>query len=180
MQHHRAFLHRLAHVLDERQDFVLDLDQRRGFLGHVRILGRHGGHGMAVVEHGVLGDAVVGDVLHADAAALAGRNHGLVQRRKIGAGDDRLDARQGHRLADVDALDAGVRMRTAHDLAVQHVRQVHVVAKLGLAGDLVDAVAAYRGRTQHTPLTGFVFGFHVHYAASIALLAFRTARTSLS
>ncbi len=147
----------------------------------MRIVGRYRRHHMAVVEDLVLGDAVIGDVLHIDLAAFAGGNHLGIQLGHVLAGDHGMHARIRQCLADVYRQDARMRMGAAQHLGMQHAGQENVVAKLGPSGQLVDAILARWPRAQHAIL-GFRYSAFrsIHHAASISLLAFCTARTILS
>ncbi len=107
-----------------------------------RSAGRRGsycGHRVAVVEHLVPGHDVLGQIGHV-AAAFARRS----RRGRASGKSAPVRRRHTHRAwlsaADVDALDAGVGMGAAQDLAVDHPGQVEVSAVLRAAGDLVDPV----------------------------------------
>src|SRR6516225_1573503 len=65
---------------------------------------------------------------------------------KIRARDDSEDARQLERLIAIDRLNAGMGMRTAQNLSVQHSREGIVGAVLGAACDLVHPVMPDRTR----------------------------------
>ena len=119
----------LLRILDaeqRRQRLVLHLDQRGSF-GCRRL-----------IERGNGGDFVadVVDDLVAEQRLLDAH----VELRGIGMGDHRLDARQGQRSRGVDAQDPRARMRTAHDLRVQHAGQHHVVGEQRAAAELVRAI----------------------------------------
>ena len=112
---------------DDRQRRVVDLHRLGAVDGRRARLGEHGGNFLVLEEH------------------LADREHHLlvepVERRQppepggleILAGDHGLDAGHLHRLADVDVLDLGVRVRAAHQRQVEHARKREVVDVVALA-----------------------------------------------
>lgn len=83
-----------------------------------------------------------------------------------------LDAGIGERLADIDALDAGMRDGGALDLAVQHAGQLDIAGILGLAGHFLDDVVALDALADDLEFPLFDRGRHVHdLAASISRAA---------
>ncbi len=119
---------RLLRRGDRLQGFVVDHDQGRGVFGDVLRLSDHAGNFLT---------------LEAD---LVGRQHGLRIARQGGhprelvlreqlTGDDRDHTGDRHRCAAVDALDASVCQRAAHDDHMEHARQHHVVDVVPLAVD---------------------------------------------
>ena len=93
-----------------------------------------------------------------------------LQRREVGGGQHGDHAGDGLRLRGVDALDAGVGVGGADEVAVQHVRQrqvVHVVAAaLGEAHVLHALAAAAHAFQLRGPFGGRGSGHVVHSAAS--------------
>ena len=131
VDHRRAGPHRLLGVEDGRQDLVLDRDLAAPFLGGGLGLGHHGGHPLPdeaddVVEHvGVVG---------IDAEVLVDGG-GVELARHVLPGEDRMHARHLERGALVDRDDAGVGVRRAEHLQVQHPLHRGVEGVAGLAGD---------------------------------------------
>ena len=127
----RAGSHRLLGVEDGRQHLVLDLDLAAPFLGGGLGLGHHGGHPLPdeahhVVEHvGVVG-------IDAEVVVDGG---GVELPRHVLPGEDRMHARHGERGVLVDRDDAGVGVRRAEHLQVQHPLHRGVEGVAGLAGD---------------------------------------------
>ena len=100
----------------------------RGLVGRCR----DGGHGVAVIEHFIAGEQVVVET-------LAPPTH-LLPIREVGGGNHGKNA--GHRFGRtrVDALDSGVRVRTAYHLAEEHAGQGVVGAEVGTTGDFLQPV----------------------------------------
>ena len=123
--------HRLEHL-------VVDTHQLRGGARRRQRGGRHCCHSMAVIERLGARQQVVGHVLQVHRAFAHPELD--VDERDVLSGDDGLDAwhRQGSRR--IDAPDASVCVRAAHDDAVEHARQREVGAIIRAAGHLVDAV----------------------------------------
>jgi len=62
----------------------------------------------------------------------------------LSGGDDREHARHLQRLLAIDRFDPRMRMRRAHEVAMQHARQLQVVDIVALAlgeADVLDALA---------------------------------------
>ncbi len=123
-------------VRDERQLPVVDLDLGGRAAGGLRVVGGHEGHRLAVVAYPAVGEN--GGVLDLQAVVLH-------LGRQVVVRQDRVDARQGQRLGDVDGDDLGVGDGAAQGLAPQHVLVPHVRGVGELAGDLEGAVRAERG-----------------------------------
>src|SRR6202035_6108390 len=84
-------------------------------------------------------------------------------------GDHRDTARHGGCLGGVDLLDAGVRMRRTHEVAIQHAGQLEVVDVVALAldeADVLDALASAAHALQLLGALGRGGGHVVHSAAS--------------
>ena len=116
MKDGRAVGHGLLDGKDWRQDLVVHIYEREGFLGFVRADGCYRGDGVALVEGLVGGQHVAPEVSDGDALAtdlvLPAGGH-------VGVSHDREDARSGLRLARVDRLYACVGMRASQHLGVQ-------------------------------------------------------------
>ena len=109
-------------------DFELDAPQR--FLRGRIVDGGHGGDRLAAIAHPVARQRMLGarDRQHAE---------GLVA---IGAGDDRLHARQLRRLGNVDVENFGVRIGAAEDAPGEHARRDKIGGVFGASGNLFRAV----------------------------------------
>jgi hypothetical protein len=96
---------------DDRQVFVLDLDQLQRRLGDFLRLGGHGGDFVALAADAadLQREVILGD---ADRALVG----------NVGGGDHHMHAGQGLRRRGVDRLDQGVDAAGAQDLAVQLAR----------------------------------------------------------
>ncbi len=143
VQYRRIVRHRRLDIHDMRQYLVLNLDQVERLFGDRRRDRRDRGDRVSFVERLSLGHAVARQVpqimRHRPDGALAWRDV-----REVGACRHRLDAGQRHRLVGVDRDDAGMGVGAALDLAPQHAGHFHVGAKVGPAGNLVDAVGTDR------------------------------------
>ena len=126
-QQRRVVRHRLVHVDDVRQHFVVHLDQRRRLIGDRGAGGRDRGHRVALVQRLLARHDVARDVpeVHRDALG-ADVVEFLV--RQVLRGDHRLHAGQLLGRRGVDRADARMRVRRAEDPAVQHAGQLVVAA----------------------------------------------------
>ena len=176
IQQRRVLAHRVLDVEDGLEDLVLDLDLLDRCEGLVRAYRGNGGDRVAAVErlracHHV--QAHVGgrgrSLAHVD--HLVG-NHGEVL-----VGHDPENARHRLRLAGVDGDDAGVRVGTAEDGAVNEVGKVDVGTVERLARDLLNPVGA-DGPGANDLVVGLLRGGHAE--TSPISDALRTARTILS
>ena len=165
----------VAHGFDgienDGEGLVLNLDQIKGFLGHVGVEGGDGGHGVALVERLLLGEAVLGEeagVPHRFAVV----DHHVLHDGYIGGCDDSLHVGKGLGLARIDGNDAGVAVGTAQDFAVQGAGQVDVGAVLGASRYLVDAVVADGAASDHLVaglgLAAFLNRSHAHVSLGVA------------
>ena len=121
---------RVVDAEHRRQGLVLHLDEIERRLGLRDRLGRHGGNRVAVVEHLVASEYVLGQV--------------VLGAGEIGAGNRGQHAVGGAGLRQVHALDAGMGVGAAQHLAVQHVGEVQVCAERRPSSYLFDAVGAHR------------------------------------
>ena len=162
------------------------LEQQRGALAQ-RLFDRHD-RGQRLVLHFDQAEGAVGGFLvdrhdsrdHvADIAHLVDRDDRLVADRDavvrvrqpfcVGAGYNRGDASQRFGAPGVNRADAGMRVRAAQHLRVQHAGQADIEGVASRTGDLLGAVerndrrAEPRGATVHQP--------------ALALAAARTAST---
>ena len=136
-EHRRVRRHRLERIDDDRQRLVFDFDQIDGVGRDIAVLGDDEGDFLVLEQHLVVGEHhlhVAGERRHVgevDGLQRFGREHGE-------------DA--GHRggLGRVDLLDAGVGVRRAGEVAVEHAGQLQVVDVVALAldeADVLDALA---------------------------------------
>jgi len=121
------------HAEDGGQLLVLDLDEARGFLGRVLRLGRHRGHGLAVVLRLTHGDDRAVGELGPEARDRLG---------EVRRGHDQADA--GHLLggARIYGDDPGMRAVKRDELDLEHVLEPDVGHVLLAAGDPADAADA--------------------------------------
>ena len=128
MDHRRRRIERGFGVGDGGQRLVVDVDQRAGVFGFGARARDHGAHRFALPAGALDGDGV----LRRRFDALEMREHADPRRDhlgKLGAGDDRDHARRFLRRRGVDAFDARMRVRRAHEGDVRHARQ-HDVADI--------------------------------------------------
>ena len=114
----RVRIHRLVHIDDVRQHFVIDVDQRSGFLGDTLVNRGDGGDGVALIERLLACHDVARDVPEILRDPLRTLILEFVV-REIGGGHHCLDARQRLRLRGIDRADAGMCVRRTDDLAVE-------------------------------------------------------------
>ena len=117
-----AWLHGLRSREHGRQFFVLYLDERQGFLSNVGAGGRHCRDGVPFIEHLVRRQNVVAHKAHVVDHPFGEVDEPTGRLRQVSRGDHRIDAREFHRMPGVDRFDAGMHMRAAQDLAIQHSR----------------------------------------------------------
>ena len=136
-QHRCVGVHGLERVDQDRQRFVFDLDHGNAVVGRVAV-GRDHERDLLVLEQHL---AVRKHHLHiAGECRHPGEIHGL---QRLGR-DDGEHARHFQRGLGVDRLDARMRVRRAHEIAVQHAGQLQVVDIVALAlreADVLDALA---------------------------------------
>ncbi len=111
-----------------RQLLVVDLDQLERVLGDIAALGGDDRDRLADVAHAVERHAALLD------RRIGETGQGPGDLGDVGAGHDQGHARQRLCPADIDRLDARVRVRAAQCCRVQHVRQHDVVDVAALAG----------------------------------------------
>ena len=131
---------RLEGVHDRRQRIVLDLDELDGVGGDVALGGDDRRDLLRLVD----------DAIHRQHHLLVahqGRHPGEAGGVEVLAGDDGEDAGQRERLAGVDLRDLRVGVGAAHDVHVDHARQLDIVYVAALAAQearvflALDAVA---------------------------------------
>jgi hypothetical protein len=165
----RALVHGLHHVGDHRQLVVVDFDGLDGVGGVLAAVGHHHGDDLAHVVDAVLGHRpVVGDagvggrlVGHDAVGDRPGARHG--RRPLVGqvlTGEHRLDPRQLLGRRGVDAGDAGVGDRAAHEGQPQHARQGDVVDVAALAGEQRGVLLAEEAAAH--PALGLRLGYLRH------------------
>ena len=145
----RAGLQRLLDVEDGGKLLVVDLDLGdRGARRRLR-LGDHGEHRLALKAH--LVDRQHRLVIGLD---LDQPEDGVDVRRDVGMAENAHDARHLQRRGSIDVPDAGVMMRAAHHLQVQHAARVAVGVELGRAGDVAGDVGALLARPDRLQVVG--------------------------
>ena len=125
----RTRQHRLALVENRRQDLVGDVDQSAGLLGDVDALGRDDCDPVADVAHLVVEAHLV--VRVRVRPTLAAR--GVLDPRGVAVVEDGVDAGQCPGPGVVDGDDAGVGVRAAQHLGVEHAAQFDVVGERRVA-----------------------------------------------
>ena len=148
-QDRRIRQQRLLRVDDRRQLLVVHLHQRDAVGGGVAVGGQHHGHVLHLEVHLLVGQ-------HCLHVAAHGGHPVQLDRLQVVGGEHRHHARAGQRLALVDALDARVRVRAAHDGAEQHAGHLDVVDVGALAADEAGVLLAQQ-RGAHA--LQFVFAF---------------------
>ena len=162
-QHRGVGVHRLERIDHHRQRFIFDHDLVDAVIGGIAVGGDHEGDFLILEQHLAVGQHhlhVAGQCRH------PGEVDGL---QRLG-GDHRQHARHLQRLFRVDRFDAGMGVRRADEVAVQHARQLDVVDIIALAlreAGVLDALAlaahAFEGSGALFPRGSHV----VHSAASL-------------
>ena len=181
-------LHRVPDLEDRVEHFVLDVDQLEGLGGDMRVGGRHGGDGVAVVVNLAAREHVGALEFKRKTGRFAAAGELVARVGEGGAGNDCANTVQGLGAAGVDADDAGMGVRAAQDLAMQLAGQVDVGTVARFAGDLFEAVVANRpGSNDLVFLVVMLDGLadsgvysHGYASARMRSAASRTARTILS
>ena len=140
-------------VEDARQRLVFHLDQVERLLGDLLADGSHAGHRVADVAHPVAAEDVPVVQVQPDQAGV------------ILAGDHRFDARQGARLADIDALDQRMRVGAALDAGIQQPgAELQVVGKQGRAEHFLARIDARHAVADRVRVFSSVIVFISHGA----------------
>ena len=139
-------LHRFVDVDHVRQDLVIDLDKRGGFLSDRFADRRDCGDRVALVESLLARHDVARDVPEILGDPLRTLILEFMVREVLG-GHDCLDAGQSLRLRGVDRADAGMRVRRADDLAVERAGRREIRAVHRAPGHLRHAVRTDRPRS---------------------------------
>ena len=134
-------VHRPAGVGDGGQHLVVDLDPLGRPAGGLRVVGGDERDRLALVADELRGQHRLVGVLQAE---------GVVPGDVVG-GEHRPDARHGQRVGDVDAADAGVRVRAAQRDAPAHLVVPQVAGVGELAGDLERPVRPQRADSVADP-----------------------------
>ena len=127
------------------QGFVFHVDKLGGVLGNGNGFGDHGNHRVALVDGLVRGQGVVGDLLRRACAYLDER---VAHFHDFIAGKGAGHAGQGLRPGDVDADDAGVGIRRAHQGHVQQAGGAVVINEEPLALDQAVILPARGSRVR--------------------------------
>jgi hypothetical protein len=133
----RAGLQCFLHVEHRGQRLIVDAQLCDGLGGLALAVGDNGHHRLALVAHLVDRERRLVVLAEIDQA-----EQGIEVTRHVGAADDAADSGVTLGLDGVDAAYAGVRMRAAQDLQMQHALQF-VVVEIGRgAGDMTEHVLA--------------------------------------
>ena len=144
----------VVHVAHSGQRVVVDLDRLGAVLGQRPGVGQHDGHRVAHQPHGVARqcrERREPQVGRSDRRQIGGHDGEVV------GGDDGVHARHLHGGRDVDAGDAGMGERAAHEGGVQQARPLEVVDVATPPGedagvlDPLDADAGEAGDHQPSP-----------------------------
>ena len=110
------------------QGFVLHLNGVDAVGSGVPVGGQHRGHLLTVELDGIHGQHHLG-------VAHQGGHPGQVVLFQVLSGDNRQNARESQGFLGVDALDPGVGHWTAHDVQVEHPRELEVIDIVAFAPD---------------------------------------------
>ncbi len=148
--------HRLAHIQDRRQHFVVHLDQCQGFLGDMDGARRDGCHGVSEEQDFIARQRLPALIEHVGRCFTDILNLAF-HFWKVVRGDHGFDPGQGLSLAGIDRKDAGMGVRAAQHGAIQHARQAQVGAVQCPPGDLFGAILADRAGADHLESAGRFF-----------------------
>ena len=160
----RAVGHRLEGVVDRVELLVLDLDQLDRVGRDVAVVGDDEDDLLVLEQHLAVGQ-------HRLDVAGQGRHPVQLERLQLLGGQHGAHARQRRRLAGVDALDPGMAIGAADEVAEQHAGQLDVVDIAAAALDEADILLALAGAADAAQ-RGFAlflgqWGRGVHSAASL-------------
>jgi hypothetical protein len=127
-------LHRLAAILDRRQDLIVDRDGRHGVLGRIARVGDHHRDCFAHIADLIAGEAVLG--AH-DADGRIGHQvrdaAGAHRFRQVLGGQHGVHARHGERRLPIDGADPGMAVWAAHEAGAERAGKVDVVHEAAAA-----------------------------------------------
>ena len=135
----RAGLQRLLDVEHGGKRLVVDTHLGHGLEGLALAVGDDGDDRLALVA-----DLVDGQRRLVVQAEIDEAEQGVQIARHVGAADDPAHTRRALGLAGIDAADAGMGVRAAQHLQVQHALHLVVVEIGGRAGDVPQHVLALR------------------------------------
>ncbi len=161
-QQGRVGFHRLGWIDQGRQVIVVDLDQLDAVGRRIAVRGDDEGNLLVLEQHLLV-------CQHGLHVAGQGRHVVQVQWDQVLGGDDREHAGDGQGRLLVDALDAGMAVRRAHEVAEQHAGQLDVVDVVALALGKAGVFHALAGAAEAFELLGAFAGQRgllVHSAAS--------------
>ena len=134
MRKRRARAQRRAAIGNRRQRLVIDLDESGRVFGDGARLRHHDRDGLADEGDFILGENERRHVRRQlIGAELQRQPLGRQQRRNIGLREHRMHAGQAARSGGVDAADAGVRVRAAHERRLQHSGKFQIVDEAAIA-----------------------------------------------
>ncbi len=160
--HRRVRRHRFERVDVDRKRLVFHLDQIGGVSRDIAVLRDHKGHFLILEQHFAVGQ-------HHLHVAGKRRHPGEVDGLERLGGNHRNDAGYRGSLRRIDLLDAGVSVRRAIKVAVEHSRQLHVVDVTAFAlnkTDVLDALSFAAHAFKFDGAFGRGGGHVVHSAAS--------------
>ena len=160
--HRRVRRHGLERIDVDRQRFVFHFDQIGGVRRHITVLGDDEGDFLVLEKHLAVGQN------HLNVAGER-RHPGEVDSLQRFGSQYRDDARHRRGLRGVDLLDAGVAVRRAVEVAIEHAGQLQIVDVIALAlseTDVLDALALAAHAFELGGAFGGGGGHVVHSAAS--------------
>ena len=154
VQQRRVVGHRLVGVEDERQGLEVDPDGERGGQGVGLRLGDDRRDRLADVAHAVDRQAPHLGEVPADRRRVDAARHGLDERDRLVPREDGHDAGHGARRRRVDAEDAGVGDRAAHEHRVRHPGQHDVAGEDRATRQVLVTVVLDDGIADQRPTHG--------------------------
>ncbi len=130
----RVGLQRRRETRHHRQPLPVDGDILGGVLGRRAARRHHDRDRLADIAHDIAGEHVLQERRHVAVGRNAARDRRQLG-RQVGRGHDREDIGPRQGTAGIDAHDAGMRMRTAHDQSLGHERQRQVGDVAALAAE---------------------------------------------
>ena len=160
--HRRIRRHRLERIDIDRQRLVFDFHEIGGIGRDIAILGDHERHFLVLEQHFAVGE-------HHLRVARECRHPGEIDGFQRLGGDHSDHAGDGRGFGRIDLLNAGVRVRRAVEIAVQHARQLQIVDVVAFALDEADILDALSPASHAFKFLGAFSGgggLSVHSAAS--------------
>ena len=157
-------LKRLERIDDHGQRLVFHFDQFHGVGGDIAVRSYDKGHFLPLKQHFAIGQHHL--------LVTGQRRHPMqAERFEVFGGQHCHHAGQSHRRIGIDRFHAGVGIGRAHEVAVQHARQLYVIDVIALALGKTGVFHAF-ARAAHAFQIGNPvvagWGLVVHCAASLA------------